>query len=81
MKQHSDFVRLLSDLFLLLIGVLGAVFCLITAFDLAVPESFSWVSIGSLAVFSLVLGDKKRDKTTALILLGILLLLAFLFRS
>lgn len=80
MKRHGEFFRLLADLFLLYTGVLGAVFCLITAFDLAVPDGFAWISIGSLTVFSVLLGDPKRDKTAALSLLGVLLIPAFLFR-
>ena len=65
MKKDNVVLRFFFDWLLVILGVLGSIYCLITAFDLAVPESFSWVSISSLAVFSLVLGDKKRDKIFA----------------
>ena len=69
MKKHDDFYRLLSDLFLLVTGVLGAVFCLITAFDLPVPEGFALIASLSITGFALALGRKKQDRTTAPVLL------------
>lgn len=82
MKKHDDFYRLLSDLFLLVTGVLGAVFCLITAFDLPVPEGFALIASLSITGFALALGRKKQDRITAPVLLVVFLLIpGFLFRT
>lgn len=80
MKQRNDQFRLLADLLLVIPGVLGAVFCLITAFDLPVPGALPWVSVTAILLFSLFLGNRKQDLMTPLILLAFLLVATFLTR-
>lgn len=81
MKRSTTYSHLILDWLLVVPGLLGSVFCLITAFDLPASPELWWISIGSVTVFSLVLGHEKRDRVTAPLLLGVLAIPAYLFRA
>ena len=81
MKQPRFWGRLGLDLLLLVPGVLGALFCLITAFELPVPPALLPLTLIAAVGFCLALGRKKRDLPAALLLLLLLLLLALRFRE
>lgn len=81
MKQRNSICTLILDCLLLIPGVLGSVFCLITAFSLPASSWELWgIAISSSVIFSILLGHRKRDRMTAPLILAILLVPAYLFR-
>ena len=81
MKKTNYGVRLLLDWMLLLIGVLGSVLCLITAFRLPIPPGLWSVTAIAVTVNCLALGHGKWDRVMALILLAGVVLFFLLLRQ
>ncbi|MBO4419219.1 MAG: transglutaminase domain-containing protein [Oscillospiraceae bacterium] len=80
-KQRAVLSRTILDWILVMPGLLGSVFCLITAFDLPASRELLWIALGSVTLFSLVLGHEKQDRLVAPLLLVGLIIPAYLFRS
>ena len=79
MKQRDFTKNLILDWLLLVPGLLGSVFCLITAFSLPASGELWGISIGAVTLFSVSLGYAKRDRITILLLVA-LAIPAYLFR-
>jgi transglutaminase-like putative cysteine protease len=81
MKRRDDMIRLVTDWLLLVPGLLGSVYCLISAFDLPASEELWAIAIGSIILFTLILGHGKQDRISVLLLLVGLVIPAYLFRA
>lgn len=81
MKRRDDMIRLITDWLLLVPGLLGSVFCLITAFQLPASDELWYISIGAVILFTLILGHGKQDRISVPLLLLGLMIPAYLFRE
>ena len=81
MKLRSYLLHLLFQLMLILLGVFGSIFCLMTAFSFPVPPGLIGCVILIAVINCLFLPPKKAGKVAALVLFGALLLLTFLLRK
>lgn len=82
MKKNDLLFRLLSDWILICIGVLGSLYCLTTAeaFELRMPALVP-ILVPALALLCCLLFQGKSGKYYALGVLGLLLLVGWLFRA
>ena len=81
MKQLNYFARLALDWLMVAVGVLGALFCLITAFDLPATDGILSAVIFVTVLDCLLLSGRRLSRITAPILLAVLVLFGFLLRE
>ena len=79
MKYRRYFAQLLLDSGLILCGILGSVFSLITAFSFPVPEGLIWNLVFITVLNCLFLGQ-KWGKYSALFMFGLLMVFICLIR-
>ena len=80
MNRRETITTLILDWLLIVPGVLGSVFCLITAFSLPASSELWYITLGAVTLFSIALGHKKRDRLTVPLLFTALVVPAYLFR-
>ena len=81
MKQLNYFARLALDWLMVAVGVLGSLFCLITAFDLPATDSILSAVIFVTVLDCLLLSGRRLSRISAPILLAVLVLFGFLLRK
>lgn len=80
MKRRETITVLILDWLLMVPGVIGSVFCLITAFSLPASWELWAIALSAVTLFSISLGHQKRDRVTAPLLLLLIVVPGYLFR-